>query len=85
MEDDLNFLKLMTTPIFSKMEEDINVSKIEDDLKFVKNGRQPQFFSSEIKTISIFSNGRRTQFLKRKDNIKSLENRRRSKYSPHSN
>ena len=63
MEDDLIifkngkrpqfFFKWITTSIFSKMEDDHNLAKLEDDL-FFKNGRRPPFFQ-KLKTTSIFS------------------------------
>jgi hypothetical protein len=45
MEDNLTLLgKWKTTSICLEMEDNPNVLKIEDDLNFLENGRQPQLF-----------------------------------------
>ena len=62
------FQEWKTTSIFSKMEHDLNFTKIEDDFNFFKNGRRPQFFS-KWKTSSFVLN-----LKKREDDLNSLEN-----------
>ena len=63
MEDDLNFLaKLKTTSnfngnrrrpnFFGKMEDDLNLRVMEDDLNVRGNGRQPQFLG-KLRTTSM--------------------------------
>ena len=55
MEDDLNFLtKWKTTSIF--------FIKIEDDLNFQQNGRQPNFVNKMEDDLNFLQSGRQPQF-----------------------
>ena len=79
MDDILNFVynpNGRRAHFCSKIEDDLNVFKIKDDLNFQQSGRQP-LFSTKWKTTSIFYKRQDDpNFNKMEDNLDFLQNGR---------
>jgi hypothetical protein len=57
-----HFLMNVDQVSYQEFEDDLNLSEIEDDLKFFENGRRPQFSSKKEDYLNFKVNGSRPEF-----------------------